>query len=115
MSLHVFTIYKTDFFNHRIPTRVCKDHRVSLVFLVAMDITGYQAATVEMEQKVTKARLVPLVHVVRKETRGKMVQTLTTETGNSVRGGVKTTKYICTSSNKDRHSRKNRAFEPLKS
>ena len=90
MSLHVFTIYKTDFFNHRIPTRVCKDHRVSLVFLVAMDITGYQAATVEMEQKVTKARLVPLVHVVRKETRGKMVQTLTTENGNSVRGGVKT-------------------------
>ena len=54
-----------------------------------MDITGDQAATVETEQKGTKVWLVPLDHVVRKETRGKMVQTLTTETGNSVRGGVK--------------------------
>ena len=54
-----------------------------------MDITDYQAATVEMERKGTKAWLVPLDHVVRKETRGKMVQTLTTETENSVRGGVK--------------------------
>jgi len=55
-----------------------------------MDITGYQAATVEMERKETKAGLVPLGHVVRKETRAKMAQTLTTETGNSVRGGVQT-------------------------
>ena len=55
-----------------------------------MDITGYQAATVEMERKETKARLVPLGHVVRKETRAKMEQTLTTETGNSVLGGVQT-------------------------
>ena len=76
--------------SHRILTRVCKDHRVSLVFLVAMDITGYQAAMVEMEQKVIKAWLVLLDHVVRKETQGKMAQTLTTETGNNVRGGVKT-------------------------
>ena len=40
---------------------------------------------VEMERKVTKAWSVPPDHVVRKETQGKTVQTLTTETGNSVR------------------------------
>ena len=37
-----------------------------------------------------KAGLVPRGHVVRKEMRGIMGQTLTTETGNSVRGRVKT-------------------------
>ena len=66
---------------------VCKVHLVSLA---VMDITGYQAVTVEMAQKVRRAWLVHLGHVVLKETQDKMVQTLTTETGNNVRGRVRT-------------------------
>ena len=72
---------------HSTPVSVCKDHLVSLA---VMDITGYQVATVKMAPKVRRAWLVHLGHVVLKETQDKMVQTLTTETGNSVRGGVKT-------------------------
>ncbi|XP_078371378.1 uncharacterized protein LOC144655021 isoform X2 [Oculina patagonica] len=75
------------FYLHSSLARVCKDHPVSLAVMV---ITGYQAATAEMARKVTRAWLVHLGHVVLKETQDKMVQTLTTETGNSVRGGATT-------------------------
>ena len=56
-----------------------------------MDITGYQAATVEMEKKAKRAWLALKGHVVKKEMREKMAQTPTTETGNSVHGRVMTT------------------------
>ena len=82
--MHIFTIN-----NHRIPlARVCKDHPVCQVFQVAMDITGYQAATVEMEQRAREVWSVPLGHVVRKEPLEKMAEMMTTETGNSVRGKI---------------------------
>ena len=56
----------TDFFlnSHRILTRVYEGHRVSLVVMASMDITDYQAATVEMEQKAKRACLALLDHVV---------------------------------------------------
>ena len=80
----------TDFFlkSHRILTRVYEGHRVSLVVMASMDITGYQAATVGMEQKAKRAWPALKDHVVKKEMREKMAQTLTTETGSSVHGRV---------------------------
>jgi len=56
--------------------------------MASMDITGYQAATVGTEQKAKRAWPALKDHVVKKEMREKMAQTLTTETGNSVHGRV---------------------------
>ena len=42
---------------------------VLLAVMVLMDITGYQAATVEMDRKAKRAWLALKVHVVKKEMR----------------------------------------------
>ena len=55
-----------------------------------MDITGYQAATAEMELKVKREWQVPLDHVVRREKREQVEQTLITGIGNSARGKTTT-------------------------
>ena len=70
---------------------VCKDPLASPDVTESMDITGYQAATAEMERKVRRAWQVPLDHVVRREKWDQVEQTLITGTGNSVRGRTATT------------------------
>lgn len=69
----------------RIQALVFKDH---LVFLVAMDITGYQVATVEMALKERRVRRESLGYVEIKETLDRKGLIPTTEIGNSVYGGV---------------------------
>ena len=58
--------------------------------LAVMNITGYQVVTVEMAPKGRRVWLVRLGNMVLKETQDKMAQTLTTGTGNSVRGELQT-------------------------
>ena len=70
---------------------VCKDHLASPDVTESMDITGYQAATDEMELKARRAWQVHLDHVVRRENWDLVEQILITGTGNSVRGRTATT------------------------
>ena len=69
---------------------VCKDPLASPDVTESMGIMGYQAATDEMELKVTRAWQVPLDHVVRREKWDQVEQTLITGTRNNARGRATT-------------------------